>query len=258
MTATRVVTANVASSLDRAAAARCLDMSLALRPDIVGLQEWRAHRALLLRRRGSVRFTGTPLEAARDRRSAPTRATSEFHWVAAALGDCVVGLRADRFRIIHHEQRRLGGFALADRQSGRKLIEPPRWATVVDALDLVGFRLVGVIVFHLAPGSQRRGSYREDRPRTTARHRLETSRVQSLVDELDRRCDVVWALGDSNFHDFALRGLTSAWEGRGGHGGTLGSYRRIDDVFSTIPPGRLQMSSTESDHQLVMVDYGSR
>jgi hypothetical protein len=127
---------------------------------------------------------------------------------------------------------------------------------VVEALDLVGSRRVGVIVFHLVPGSQRRGSYREDRPRTTSRHRAETSRVQLLVDELNGRCDAVWALGDSNFHGFALRGMTSAWEGHGGHQGTLGSYRRIDDVFATIPPSRLQMTSTESDHQMVMVEYG--
>jgi hypothetical protein len=66
---------------------------------------------------------------------------------------------------------------------------------------------------------------------------------------------MTWAMGDSNFHGFTLPGLTSAWSGVGGRDGTLGSHRRIDDVFSNRVASRRLLYSTDSDHQCLAVEY---
>ena len=84
----------------------------------------------------------------------------------------------------------------------------------------------------------------------------QAAQAARVVDTLSSRCGAVWALGDSNFHGLRLPGLTSAWDDVPGTVGTLGSYRRIDDVFGPGPPHRVEMFVTESDHRMVLAEYG--
>ena len=64
---------------------------------------------------------------------------------------------------------------------------------------------MSVVGFHLTPGVQALGEYREDRPRPVARHREEVRRLQALVDGLLARGRAVHALGDSNFDGLRFR-----------------------------------------------------
>ena len=63
---------------------------------------------------------------------------------------------------------------------------------------------------------------------------------------------VTFALGDSNFHGLRLPPLTSAWHGRKDGPGTLGSQRKIDDVFGPGPATAVTLVSTASDHKAVL------
>ncbi len=112
-----------------------------------------------------------------------------------------------------------------------------------------------VIDYHLVPGSQARGVYRDDRPLLAARHQNEARRLGSLVTQRIVAGDDVVALGDSNFDGFELPGLISAWEGRRDDPvGTLGSTRKIDDVFGAGPPSAVTLVRTASDHAAVIVE----
>lgn len=235
MLRTRLTTANVLSSLDRSDAAECLGVVLEGKPDIVALQEWRLTRAGVLRRQRQT-----------------------MSWITSVPGDCVIGLCSARFKVIATRQVALGGLGLADHRSRALNLLPPRWVSVVEAMDGATNQRVGVVSFHLVPGTQRSGGYREDRPRNAQRHQQEVRRLRAVTTGLVERCDTVWAAGDSNFHGLALAPLTSAWSGRPGAEGTLGSYRRIDDVFSTEPAIDLRLLRSHSDHAFVQVDYEAR
>ena len=113
-----------------------------------------------------------------------------------------------------------------------------------------------MVNFHLSPGVQSLGPYREDRPALVARHRTEVCRLQDVVDARLALGHDVYAMGDSNFDGFRLSGLTSAWEGREDEPGTLGPRRKVDDVHS----GRTRATSvtlleSDSDHKAVVVEH---
>jgi hypothetical protein len=110
--------------------------------------------------------------------------------------------------------------------------------------------------YHLSPGVQALGRYREDRPALVARHRKEVRRLQDVVAAQLALGHDVYAMGDSNVDGFRLPGLTSAWEGRDDGPGTLGPRRRVDDVHS----GRGRATSvtllaSDSDHKAVVVSH---
>ena len=77
-------------------------------------------------------------------------------------------------------------------------------------------------------------------------------RLRCLVGSELAAGHVTFAVGDSNFHGLALPDLTSAWEGRDDAPGTLGSTRRVDDVFGPGPAATVALLATASDHQAVL------
>ena len=229
---TVVATANVHYRLPDDSARRALEAVLALDPDLVGLQEWGFTRRRILRRSGS-----------------------RYRWWAPVFGGCPVGARADRFELTGRRMVVLSRAGRDGRSEHRFRLRRARLATVATYRDRQGDRAVTLVAYHLTPGVQALGRYREDRPRLVARHRQEVRRLQDLVDGLLARGHVVHALGDSNFDGLRLRGLTSAWEGRADEPGTLGPRRKVDDVLSA--PGRavsVTRLASESDHQAVIVE----
>ena len=247
---TVVATANVLRSLGRAPAREALDLVLAHRPDLVGLQEWGLVRSGLLRDTGEVEVRLSGGLALRRSAAGPA---ATYQWISS-WGDCPVGVRAERYDVLERRTRVLGWVGPADRGTRPLSVVPPRVATVVLLRDLERERLVSLVNFHLVPGVQGRGVYRGDRPLLASRHREEVRRLAGLVEEELRRGREVHAVGDSNFDGLRLPGLTSAWEGREGEPGTLGARRHIDDVHGPGPATSVVLVSTPSDHKAVVVE----
>jgi hypothetical protein len=243
---TVVASANVLCTLSQDEARQALKGVLALSPDLVGLQEWSLARVRLLRESGSIGLVpqlGPRLGGG-----------GGYLWSSPLVGGCAVGARADRFELVRCRAEVLSRAGRAERPERRLGIEPPRIATVATYRDRLHSRTVSLLNYHLAPGVQGGGRYREDRPLLSARHQGEVRRVQALVDELLSLGHDVYAVGDSNFDGLRLSGLTSAWEGRDAEPGTLGPRRKIDDVHG---PGRAEsviLLTSASDHKAVVVD----
>jgi hypothetical protein len=244
---TVVATANVLRTLRAEDARRALRQVLDLEPDLVGLQEWGLTRLPLLRETGQVGLVPWFI----TRRESATR--PGFVWSAPLVGGCAVGARADRFELVECSSKVLSRVGRADKPDRWLGIEPPRLVTVGVYRDRRHDRTVSLLNYHLAPGVQAAGRYRADRPLLVARHQAEVLRLQQLVDAQLAQGHDVYAVGDSNFHGLRLAGLTSAWEGRDGEPGTLGSERKIDDVHG---PGRatsVTLVASASDHKAVVV-----
>ncbi|KQV69631.1 hypothetical protein ASC64_07260 [Nocardioides sp. Root122] len=224
-----VATANILDRLDRDRAAEALASVLDHGPDVVGLQEWGLTRRTVL--------------AAHD----------AYGWVAPLYGGNAVGFRRDRFVLLGHGLRFVANAGLADRDARPIRILPPRATTLVRLLDRATDSATSVIDYHLVPGVQSRGTYRPDRPRLVGRHRSETRRLGALVARRLADGDVVIAVGDSNFDGFELPGLVSAWYGRRDDpAGTLGSSRKVDDVFGAVAATAVSLVRTASDHAAVL------
>jgi endonuclease/exonuclease/phosphatase family metal-dependent hydrolase len=224
-----VATANILDRLDRERAAEALASVLEHGPDVVGLQEWGLTRRRILRAHGA------------------------YAWVAPGYGGNSVGFRRDRFALLGHGLRLVGHVGLADRGARPVRVLPPRVTTLVRLLDRATGSETSVIDFHLVPGVQSRGAYRADRPLLTRRHRSETRRLGALVTRRLAADDAVIAMGDSNFDGFELPGLVSAWAGRRDDPvGTLGSNRKIDDVFGAVAATSVFLVRTASDHAAVL------
>ena len=249
-----MATANVLGSLPADRARRALAGVLELAPDLVGLQEWwtpTRHRAL--RETGSVGWVPDVGVRLRPRDGARPPA---YLWSAPFLGGTVVGARADRFELVGCRSSILSRPGFADRGERRLGVEPPRLATIATYRDRRGDRPVSVVNYHLSPGVQTLGRYRKDRPLLVARHRAEVRRLQTLVDAALALGHDVYALGDSNFDGFRLRGLTSAWRGREEEPGTLGPRRKVDDVHAGRGvPTSVTLLASDSDHKAVVVDH---
>jgi endonuclease/exonuclease/phosphatase family metal-dependent hydrolase len=224
---TVVATANILRTLRRGEARAAVEAVLATGPDIVGLQEWGWSRRTLLPR-------------------------TDMSWFTPLYGGNPVGVRRDRFEPLSVRRPSLGWVARSDRGARPVPVLPPRFATVVTLRDRLLDRPVTVVNYHLVPGVQSQGVYREDRPLLTARHATEVSRLRDLVAELVTSGTVTFAMGDSNFHGLRLTPLTSAWHGREGGPGTLGSHRKIDDVFGPGPATTVTLVTTASDHRAVV------
>ena len=225
---TVAVTANVLNKLPATQASAALRDLLSHDPDLVALQEWGPRRRALL------------------------RAQPGYLWVPPVYGGNVVGARAERFRLLGSRLHHLGGWGVPDPGSRPVRLLPPRVATVAVLRDLELGRVVAVIGFHLVPGTRHRGEYRQDRPRLARRHRAEVRRLESLVADEVEDAAAVFALGDSNFHGLRLPPLASAWVGRDDHPGTLGSHRKIDDVFGPGPAIEVKLLTNASDHRAVL------
>lgn len=231
---TDVVTANVLNRLRQAAAGEALHGILDGRPDLVGLQEWGVVRHRLLRRTGSVWLLGLRRDRFPPRASART---GGYIWASPLIGGCPVGARADRFELVECHLRLLGWFERADRGARPLSVSPPRFATVATFRDRqIGDRHVSLLSFHLTPGVQARGQYRQDRPRLVERHRREVRNLGRLVAERLALGHTVYAVGDSNFDGLRLTGLTSAWEGHESEPGTWGHTAR--STTCTVRAGR--------------------
>lgn len=224
---TLVATANIHFAVGPDEARDAVEAVAAVGPDLVGLQEWGWSRRSLLPR-------------------------AEYAWVTPVYGGNPVGARRDRFELIGYRLRVLGWVARSDRGARPLPLLPPPTVTVALFHDRVGSRTVSVVNFHLVPGVQSRGDYRGDRPLLVSRHTAEVQRLQTLVAEQLAAGHVTSALGDSNFHGLRLPGLTSAWQGREDGPGTLGSARKIDDVFRPGPAIAVSLDSTASDHKAVI------
>ena len=86
-----------------------------------------------------------------------------------------------------------------------------------------------------------------------ARHRQEVERLERLIAQYQREGHVVYAVGDSNFDSLRLAGLTSAWEGREDHPGTIGARtRKLDDVHGPGPASEVKLLHTPSDHRALV------
>jgi hypothetical protein len=245
-----VATANVQDSLGADGARRALVDVLSLEPDLVALQEWYPARVRILAETGRVGLAphlGIAL---------PVRATgvrSTYLWNAPLLGGCVVGARSDRFALLGCRTRLLSRPGLRDRDQGRRRLEPGRAATVAIYRDRQVGRTVCLVSYHLVSGVQVSGRYRSDRPLLVAQHRRESDVLQALVREQLARGHIVHAAGDSNFDGQRIGGLTSAWEGREDHFGTLGPRRKVDDVHGPGPAEAVTLVATGSDHHAIVV-----
>jgi hypothetical protein len=242
---TVVATANVNRELTRDDARAALADVLRHEPDLVGLQEWNLTRLLLLRETGSV-------GVAPDLRLRLGR-SSGYVWSAPLVGGVPVGARADRFHLLGAKVRLLSRPGRADRPDHPWGAEAPRLATVATYRDKTLDRTVCLVNYHLVPGVQALGRYRDDRPLAVARHQREVAAVQRIVDEQLDRGRVVYAVGDANFDGLRLNGLTSAWEGRESDPGTLGPRRKIDDVHGPGPAASVTVLTSRSDHKAVVV-----
>jgi hypothetical protein len=248
MSQTVVASANILYKLPTADARTALTQVLAHEPDLVGLQEWYVSRLPLLRRFGDVRVVPTLGTRLLGQPRDPA-----YHWVSAVVGGNVVGARADRFDPISHRVVFVSRIGRSDRPDRLLRTEPPREVTVGVYGDRLLDRTVALISYHLAPGVEKGGSYRPDRPLLRARHESEVRRLERLVAELRRAGHVVYAVGDSNFGGLRLSGLTSAWEGREHRPGTIGTgARKLDDVQGPGPASRVTLLTTPSDHKAVV------
>jgi hypothetical protein len=246
---TVVATANVLRSLDTGGTRTTLGTVLVHRPDVVCLQEWSLRRLPLLRETGTVISVPAPGRTHRPR----SPRGSDYLWVSPVLGGCPVGVRSDRYDVLSASSRLLAGPGRSDPRARPLPVAPARFATLVLLRDLVHGGEVAVLGYHLTPGVQGGGVYREDRPHLVARHRRETATLDRLVAAQLARGRVVHAAGDSNLHGFRLAGLTSAWDGRPPGPGTHGRHRRIDDVLGPGPALDVELVVTQSDHRAVLV-----
>ena len=175
-----------------------------------------------------------------------------YHWVSALAGGNVVGARADRFEPVSVASSFLSGFGRSDRRTGSCGLEPPREVTIGVFRDRENDRTVAMMSYHLAPGVESGAEYRADRPPTGRRHESEVRRLERLIAEHQQAGHVVYAVGDSNFDGLRLAGLTSAWEGREDHPGTIGkATRKVDDVHGPGPASAVTLLTTPSDHRAV-------
>jgi hypothetical protein len=248
-----VATANVMRDLSLPDARAALELVLEQSPDLVGLQEWSVRRAGLLRASGSVGLV-PPLARELPGRL-PRRGSGgpEYLWSTPLVGGCAVGARADRYALLEARSRTVSLVGRTEHPERWRGIEPPRLMTVAVYRDLRADREVSVVDFHLSPGVQARGRYREDRPALADRHRQEVRRLQRAVDEQLARGRTVFAVGDSNFDRLRLAGLDSAWQGRQDEPGTFGARRKIDDVHGPGPADSVTTLRTPSDHKAVLV-----
>lgn len=242
----RVATANVQVRLPREAARVCIESLLAEDVDLIALQECSPARALLLREYGDLRFVPGPVHICGSSRT-------RYHWVQT-IGDCSVGVRADRFEIEHARPLLLAGFTRGESPTRPFGIEPAQVGLVVRCRERASGERVSLIDYHLIPGVQAGGAYRTDRPRLVARHRHQVVRLARTIAAEKAAGWSVFAAGDGNFDGLALPGLTSAWSSRPPGEGTYGS-RRIDDVFGPGPADSVRLLDTPSDHRAVVVAY---
>ena len=176
-----------------------------------------------------------------------------YHWVSAVAGGNVVGARADRFEPVSARAVFLSGIGRSDLPDRFLRLEPPREVTVGIFRDRVADRTVAMLSYHLVPGVQAEGGYRADRPRLVRRHRSEVARLERLIAELQQAGHSVYAAGDSNFDGLRLAGLSSSWEGREDHPGTIGSAtRKVDDVHGPGPADEVTLLTTPSDHRALV------
>jgi hypothetical protein len=250
-----VGTANVLCTLGPDDAREALRVVVSEHPDLVGLQEWTVSRHGLLRELGPVMraWPGVPSVhrvALTDDRG--------YAWVAPVLGGCPVGFRTDRFELVGARVRLLGGVGRCERTARAVPVLPARFAVVVTLHDRDADRTVGIVNYHLTPGVQARGRYRDDRPLLVARHQAEVRRLGGLVAGLGAAGHAVYALGDSNFDGLRLPGLTSAWDGREDSPGTFGERRKIDDVHGPGPALSVTLLPSPSDHRAVLVRRADR
>lgn len=241
---TVVASANILYKLARDQARAALTQVLETEPDLVALQEWYVARLAVLRQFGAVRLVpGFNIGVLNPR----------YHWVSAVAGGNVVGARADRFEPVSARAVFLswpGRSDLKDRFLG---IEPPREVTVGVFRDRELNRTVALLSYHLVPGVQADREYRADRPRLVRRHRSEVAGLERLIADLQGAGHVVYAAGDSNFDGLRLAGLTSSWEGRDDHPGTIGSAtRKVDDVHGPGRAGEVTLLTTPSDHRALV------
>ncbi|CAN5621582.1 hypothetical protein BH10ACT10_BH10ACT10_10130 [soil metagenome] len=178
-----------------------------------------------------------------------------YVWAVPLLGGCPVGARADRSDLLEFRSRRLGGIGVADRGARSVPVLPARFATVGVFLDRRTRSVVSLVGFHLVPGVQLAGAYRGDRPRLALRHRSEAAALSRVVEEELVLGRVVYAIGDSSFDGMWIAGLTSCRLGREDGPGTLGSARKIDDVFGPGRADAVRLLQTPSDHQAVLTRW---
>jgi hypothetical protein len=246
-----VATANILRDLSRSEAGDVLDAVLDEQPDLVALQEWDLPRLPTLRARGSLRLVPGPAWRLKAARPNPA-----YQWAATLVGGTAVGARTERFDLLEARAILLSGIGRTDSPHRRFGLEPPRVATLGRFRDSESGGTVSMIGYHLVPGVEADGRYREDRPRISDRHRREISRLQREIRLLRDQGDTVYAAGDSNFDGFRLEGLVSLWETRPGDPGTHGPRRKIDDVLSVEPATSVRLLTNASDHKAVLVTWG--
>ena len=225
---TVVASANILRDLRASEARAALAGLLELRPDLIGLQEWGPKRLGLLRE------------------------ASDYAWSWSLLGGCAIGARKDRYDVLAERPEVLTWPGRADKPDRPFGIEPARIARLGRYLDRATGNTVVLITFHLVPGVQSNGHYREDRPKLVARHRAEVRRLEQLIAAEQARGHVVHAVGDTNAEGVRLTGLTSAWEGADDPPATLDDGRTIDDVFGPGPATSVVLLDNPSDHRAVV------
>jgi hypothetical protein len=229
----RIATANVRDALPASEARESLRLVADQVPDLIGLQEWSILRRRLLH-----------------------EAAPRYAWCSPVLGGCAVGVRRDRFEVLRRRTRVLSRPGWGARVPGKWRPEPGRVAGIVVCRDRDSDRTIAMISFHLVPGVQHRGEYRQERRHLVQRHRHEAAQLGRLVTELMDEGHLVCAAGDSNFHGFRLPGLVSCWTGHSA-AGTLGT-RLVDAVFWPTAATSVTLVATPSDHRAVISSVAVR
>lgn len=227
---TAIATANVFAHLDLDQAAHVLDQVLAERPDFGGLQEWARGRDRLL------------------------NAAKGYHHARGNHGGGPVFWKADRYSATHVRSITLARQSFVGRLVGRKSTLPDSVATEVVLHDDRTGRELAILNFHLDAEVQTGGRYRTDkahRPRVR-RHKREVRKITRRARHHRKHGRDFTALGDTNFTDLEIRGLTSCWKGRAGH--TLGK-RAVDVIYRDAEPLRVKTIPTASDHDAVVAIY---
>lgn len=245
-----MATANVLRDLKSGDARAALDGILEHQPDLIGLQEWGPKRIGLLRAHGRVALL--PDLGFRLGRLRSLGSPGDYLWATALLGGCAVGVRAERYDVLGFRYLLLSLPGHADKPDRPLGLEPPRLAATARLRDRITGHTVVFVDYHLVPGVQWEGDFRTDRPRLVARHQAEARRLEVLIAREQAQGQVVHAVGDANFSELRLAGLTSAWDGYEDFPATLDDGRTVDDVFGPGRPVDVQLLHNPSDHRAVI------
>lgn len=248
----RIGTANVKDTLMAGSALAALN-KVSDASDLLGLQEWPARRNGMLRDKGSL--SRGPMLGKHEPQGTWT-------WTRPLIGGGPVGARTNQAALLACHAKMLVGPGRVEgtAQAGvpRKGFLGPSWATVTRWEGFGAEPELVVINVHLtAEVQQGKVGYRKDMPKRVNRHRRERAALQRLVDRHLENGLRVAVVGDTNYHQMHIHGLTGWWmaDDPDADQGTEGD--RAIDVIETSwgAPDSVQILTSASDHNHPVATY---